>query len=76
MQQPKKEWKHWPPLPSTIDNPIGIDGVLESVTPPYVKSMDAAVDQILEEKYGPAGTYGERRSSIARTGNRDLATSS
>ena len=60
MQQPKKEWKHWPPLPSTIDNPIGIDGVLESLTPPYVKSMDAAVDQILEEKYGPAGTYGDK----------------
>jgi hypothetical protein len=59
MQQPKKEWKHWPPLPATIDNPIGIDGVLESLTPPYVKSMDAAVDQIIEEKYGPAGTYGD-----------------
>jgi hypothetical protein len=60
MQQPKKDWKHWPPLPSTIDNPIGIDGVLESLTPPYVKSMDAAVDQIVEEKYGPAGTYGDK----------------
>lgn len=59
MQKPDKKWHRWPPLPATLDNPIGIDGVLESLTPPYVKSMDAAVDQIIEEKYGPAGTYGD-----------------
>src|SRR5687768_10701463 len=58
MQKPKK-WRRWPPLPTTLDNPIGIDGVLESLTPPYIKSMDAAVDQVIEEKYGPAGTYGD-----------------
>lgn len=58
MQKPKK-WRRWPPLPTTLDNPIGIDGVLESLTPPYVKSMDAAVDQVIEEKYGPTGTYGD-----------------
>ena len=58
MQQPKK-WRRWPPLPAPLENPIGIDGVLESLTPPYVKSMDAAVDQVIEEKYGPAGTYGD-----------------
>ena len=60
MQHPEKKWIHWPPLPATLDNPIGIDGVLESLTPPYVKSMDAAVDQVIEEKYGPAGTYGDK----------------
>ena len=59
MQQPKK-WRRWPPLPTPLENPIGIDGVLESLTPPYVKSMDAAVDQVIEEKYGPAGTYGDQ----------------
>ena len=59
MQKPKR-WRRWPPLPTTLDNPIGIDGLLESLTPPYVKSMDAAVDQVIEEKYGPAGTYGDR----------------
>ena len=58
MQKAKKG-RHWPPLPAALDNPIGIDGVLESLTPPYVKSMDAAVDQVIEEKYGPAGTYGD-----------------
>jgi len=59
MQQPKK-WRRWPPLPTPIENPIGIDGVLESLTPPYVASMDEAVDRVLEEKYGPAGTYGDQ----------------
>jgi hypothetical protein len=58
MQQPKK-WRRWPPLPAPLANPIGIDGVLESLTPPYVKSMDEAVDRVIEEKYGPAGTYGD-----------------
>jgi hypothetical protein len=58
MQEPKK-WRRWPPLPTTQPNPIGIDGLLESLTPPYVKSMDEAVDRVLEEKYGPAGTYGD-----------------
>jgi hypothetical protein len=58
MQQPKK-WRRWPPLPTTQPNPIGIDGLLESLTPPYVKSMDEAVDRVVEESYGPAGTYGD-----------------
>lgn len=58
MQQPKS-WRRWPPLPTTQANPIGIDGVLESLTPPYVKSMDEAVDRVIEEKYGSAGTYGD-----------------
>lgn len=49
----------WPPLPTTQPNPVGIDGVLEALTPPYVKNMDAAVDQLIEEKYGPEGTYGD-----------------
>lgn len=60
MQQPKK-WRRWPPLPTTQPNPIGIDGVLESLTPPYVKSMDEAVDRVIEEKYGPSGTYGDQK---------------
>src|SRR5262245_28156196 len=60
MQQPKS-WRRWPPLPTTQPNPIGIDGVLESLTPPYVKTMDDAVDRVIEEKYGPSGTYGDHK---------------
>ncbi|HLG17606.1 MAG TPA: hypothetical protein VJH03_24395 [Blastocatellia bacterium] len=59
MQEPKK-WRQWPPLPVPLANPIGIDGVLEALTPPYVKSMDEAVDRLIEEKYGPLGTYGDK----------------
>ena len=36
-RKPKK-WRRWPPLPTPLDNPIGIDGVLESLTP-HVPSM-------------------------------------
>lgn len=70
MQEPRK-WRKWPPLPTTQPNPIGIDGVLESLSPPYVSSMDEAVDRVIEEKYGPEGTYGDR--SIFEKSYRDSA---
>ena len=57
MQQPKN-WRRWPPLPAPLPNPVGLDGVLEALCPPYVKSMDEAVDAVVGEKYGPAGAYG------------------
>ncbi len=50
METPKKEWTCWPPLPSTQPNPVGINGVLEGLCPPYVTSMDEAVDRHLEDK--------------------------
>ena len=50
-------WKRWPPVPASQPNYVGIDGVLEGLCPPYVNDMDAAVDQVLEEKFGPDGTY-------------------
>lgn len=60
MHTPEKDWQHhWPPVPSTQPNPVGIDGVLEGLCPPYVTSMDDAVDRVLEEKYGASGTYGD-----------------
>ena len=57
FEEPTKKWKRWPPLPSTQPNPVGIDGILEGHCPPYVKSMDEAVDRVLEEKFGSQGTY-------------------
>jgi len=59
MQQPKK-FRRWPPLPAALPNPVGLDGVLQSLSPPYVKSMDEAVEMVLEEKYGPEGVYGDK----------------
>ena len=52
-------WKRWPPVPASQPNYVGIDGVLEGLCPPYVNDMDAAVDQVLEEKFGPGGTYAD-----------------
>jgi hypothetical protein len=38
-------------------NPVGIDGVLEAYCPPYYKDMDAAVDAVVEAKFGADGIY-------------------
>jgi hypothetical protein len=59
--QPGKSWPDtgWPPVPASQPNPVGIDGVLQGLCPPYVSSMDDAVDQLLAEKYGPSGMYGD-----------------
>ncbi len=53
----QSRWRRWPPVPASQPNHVGIDGVLEGLCPPYVTDMDAAVDQVLEEKFGPDGTY-------------------
>ncbi len=53
-------FRRWPPLPGALPNFVGIDGVLEGLCPPYVESMDEAVDRMLEWKFGPDGCYGNR----------------
>jgi hypothetical protein len=45
------------PYPAAVDNPVGLDGLLQSYAPPYFKDTDAAIDAILAEKYGPNGLY-------------------
>jgi hypothetical protein len=47
------------PVPASQHNPVGIDGVLEGLCPPYVTSMDEAVDIVIEEKYGPDGLFSD-----------------
>jgi len=49
----------WPPTPASQPNWVGIDGVLEGLCPPYVSSMDEAVDAVLEAKYGEGGAYAD-----------------
>jgi hypothetical protein len=65
MHTPNRTWHRWPPVPSTQPHPVGIDGVLEGLCPPYVSSMDEAVDTVIEEKFGAQGTYG-RPDELAR----------
>jgi len=50
--------RRWPPVPASQPNFVGIDGVLEGLCPPYVTDMDAAVDQVIEEKFAAGGPYG------------------
>lgn len=47
----------WAPIPASQHNPVGLDGVLEALCPPYVSSMDEAVDRMVAEKYGPHGIF-------------------
>jgi hypothetical protein len=52
-------WRRWAPVPASQPNYVGIDGVLEGLCPPYVTDMDAAVDQVLEEKFSAGRVYGD-----------------
>jgi hypothetical protein len=52
-----KKFRAWPPIPAPLPNFVGIDGVLEGLCPPYVSSMDEAVDRVVEEKN--SGAYGD-----------------
>jgi hypothetical protein len=45
------------PPNSLFPVPVGIDGVLEGYCPPYYKTMDAAVDAVVEAKFGANGIY-------------------
>lgn len=46
-----------------MPNPVGKDGIFEGFCPPY-KSMDEAVDQIVEEKFGPEGMFSEKERQL------------
>ena len=57
MEEPKVA-RRWPPVPASQPNPVGIDGILEGLCPPYV-TLDEAVDRVVATKYGKDGTaYG------------------
>lgn len=49
------------PLPAWRPNPVGLDGVLEGLCPPYYKDMSEAVDALLTSKYGEGGIYKDPR---------------
>ncbi len=64
----------WAPVPASQPNPVGIDGILEGLCPPYVSSMDEAVDRVVERKYGATGTaYGNEAVFGASYRNSDDA---
>jgi hypothetical protein len=59
FQQPKKV-SPTPPVPASQPNPVGIDGILQGLCPPYVESMDTAIDRVIEMKYSKTGgSYGD-----------------
>ncbi|NMG06505.1 hypothetical protein [Brasilonema sp. UFV-L1] len=60
MEKPTPKNSRWSPPPASQPNPVGIDGLLEGLCPPYVQSMDEAVDRVIEDKYGSQGAYGDK----------------
>ncbi|MBI1886574.1 MAG: hypothetical protein HYS09_09735 [Chloroflexi bacterium] len=44
-------------LTAGLPSPVGLDGLLEPYCPPYYRDMDAAVDAIVEGKFGTGGAY-------------------
>jgi hypothetical protein len=73
LENPKSR-RRWPPVPASQPNPVGIDGVLEGLCPPYVSSMDEAVDRVIEAKYGSGGAaYGNEELFARAYRNRDDA---
>ncbi|MCL3861110.1 hypothetical protein [Actinotalea sp. K2] len=42
----------WP-----LPNPVGLDGRIECLCPPYVSDMREAVKTFVDRKFGPAGAY-------------------
>ena len=43
-----------------LPNPVGLDGHIEGLCPPYVSDMREAVDIFIERKFGPHGAYDPR----------------
>lgn len=41
----------------TLPNPVGLDGHIEGLCPPYVSDMREAVNIFVERKFGPEGAY-------------------
>jgi hypothetical protein len=46
-----------PKNPQAFPVPVGIDGGFESFRPPYFKDMNAAVDAVVDKKFGPDGIF-------------------
>jgi hypothetical protein len=70
-QTPDKRWPVWPPVPSTQPNPVGLDGFLEGLCPPYVTSMNDAIDGLIAEKYATyddAQVFGRSYRNPSSTG--------
>src|SRR5207247_2230655 len=42
-------------------NPVGLDGLLESLSPPYVADLHEAAELFAARKFGPGGTFDPAR---------------
>jgi hypothetical protein len=47
-------------LPKLRSHPVGLDGLLEGMCPPYYKTMADAVQAVVDLKYGAGGVYNNK----------------
>jgi hypothetical protein len=47
-------------LPKVRANPVGLDGVMQGLCPPYCRSVVDAGYAVVAQKYGPGATYTDR----------------
>jgi hypothetical protein len=55
----------WP-----VPNPVGLDGLLEALVPPYVQDMAEAAELFAARKFGPGGTFDPSRPGPFRDNTR------
>lgn len=56
--------------PQAFPVPVGVDAAFESFRPPYYKDMEAAVEAIVDKKFGPNGTFNPFSKKPAPYSNR------
>lgn len=47
----------YPQRPMVRPNPCGLPGIWEGLVNPFTTQMDAAVESVVQSKFGPTGTY-------------------
>lgn len=57
-----------------LPNPVGLDGIYESLCPPYVTDMYEAAQKLAEQKFGNGGTYDPATGGPFRQSNAIKAT--
>jgi hypothetical protein len=72
--QPAKQLSPMAPVPASQPNPVGIDGILQGLCPPYV-TIDEAVDRVIEMKYADpkGGSYADEEVFSRPYRNKDDA---
>jgi hypothetical protein len=57
-----------------MPTPVGKDGLIQALCPPYYRNMDEAVDHVLELKFGKEGLFAEKQAGPSVYQDRSMYT--